>query len=181
MDLERLRELVEMMREAGVAELSIEMPDLKVSIKRAVGEEAVPARAAAAGQAEGAEEAEGLTVTSPVVGIFHLTGADEGRPVVEGDLVEEGEIIGAVEAMKISHELRSAVSGVIGRIFEEDGTPVEFGQPLFLIRPAENALQDPDGSPPVQDPEKRGPSGSLFEGQGPRGAAQGREWGEDEK
>jgi len=181
MDLERLRELVEMMREAGVAELSIEMPDLKVSIKRAVGEEGTAAKTVSAGDAEEKQEAEGVPVTSPVVGIFHLTGADEGKPVAEGDLIEEGEIIGVVEAMKISHELRSPLSGVIGRILEEDGTPVEFGQPLFLIRPAASALQDPDGSPPVQDPEKRGPSGSLFEGQGPRGAAQGREWGEDEK
>jgi biotin carboxyl carrier protein len=142
MDLDRLRQLVEMMREAGVAELSLEMPDLKVSIKRAVGEEGAAVKTVSAGEAEERQEAEGVTVTSPVVGIFHLS-AGEGKPVAEGDLVEEGQIIGAVEAMKISHDLRSPVSGVIPRIFENEGTPVEFGQPLFLIRPALSAAEGP--------------------------------------
>jgi acetyl-CoA carboxylase biotin carboxyl carrier protein len=133
MDMERLRELVEMMREAGVAELSLELPDLKVTIKRAAVEEGGVAGTASATGAEPVPETEGVTVTSPVVGIFHVSGAGEGRPISEGAPVEQGQILGEVEAMKISHELRSPVPGVLVRIFEADGTPVEFGQPLFLI------------------------------------------------
>ncbi len=147
MDLSRVEELIELMRESGVTQLSLELPDFKVSISRGpegtrvrsqveaeTSAEAEEEQAAAPAEAERA----GLPVVSPVVGIFHNGGMLDPREIVrEGDRVREGQLIAAIEAMKVPNELRAPVTGVVSRLLVEDGAAVEYGQTLLLIEPEE--------------------------------------------
>jgi acetyl-CoA carboxylase biotin carboxyl carrier protein len=148
-DLKRVEELIELMRQSGVRDLSLELPEFKISISREpegtrVTTTGGPARPEPA-DVEGAgfeqppserAEAQGLPVVSPVVGVFHNGGMLDPREMVgEGDRVREGQLIAAIEAMKVPNELRSPVSGLVTRLLVEDGSAVEYGQTLFLIEP----------------------------------------------
>ncbi len=145
MDLTRIEELIELMRRSGLMELSLEVPDYKVSIKRgAEGRPATVAREAAASQVsqEVAVEAEpettALPVVAPVVGVFHNGGMLDPREMVKvGDRVEEGQLLAAIEAMKVPNELHAPVGGTISRLLVEDGAAVEYGQTLLFIQPDE--------------------------------------------
>ena len=161
MDLKRMEELIELMKESGVTQLSLELPDFKVSITR--GPEGTEVTSAAAQperpeatdlrveHKETAEESEGdaLPVISPVVGVFHNGGMLDPREFVrEGDRVREGQLLAAIEAMKVPNELRSPVSGFVSRLLVEDGAAVEYGQTLFLIEPEEGG-EVSDGELPI--------------------------------
>jgi len=155
-DLSRVEELIELMRESGVTQLSLELPDFKVSISRGpegtrvrsrvepeTSTEAEEERPAAPAEAERA----GLPVVSPVVGIFHNGGMLDPREIVrEGDRVQEGQLIAAIEAMKVPNELRAPVTGVVSRLLVEDGAAVEYGQTLLLIEPEESGGENDDES-----------------------------------
>ena len=145
-DLKRVEELIELMRQSGVRDLSLELPEVKISISREPegtrarddeGEE--PADVEGAGSEQPPpeqEEAQGLPVVAPVVGVFHNGGMLDPREMVgEGDRVREGQLLAAIEAMKVPNELRSPVSGLVTRLLVEDGSAVEYGQTLFLIEP----------------------------------------------
>ena len=157
MDLSRVEELIELMRQSGVTQLSLELPDFKVSITRgpegarvvAPGEperrveEYVEEHAAPAPEPESIS----LPVVSPVVGVFHNGGMLDPREMVrEGDRVTEGQLIAAIEAMKVPNELRAPVSGVISRLLVQDGAAVEYGQTLLLIEPEEGGEESDEES-----------------------------------
>ncbi len=79
-------------------------------------------------------EAVPLTLRSPQVGTFYLSAEPESEPFLhEGDVVEEGQVIGLIEAMKLISEVEAEVGGTVRRILVEDGQPVEYGQPLFEL------------------------------------------------
>lgn len=149
-DLKRVEELIELMRQSGVRDLSLELPEFKISISREpegtrVTTTGEPVRSEPVDDVEGAdpeqlpsqrEEAQGLPVVAPVVGVFHNGGMLDPREMVgEGDRVQEGQLLAAIEAMKVPNELRSPVSGLVTRLLVEDGSAVEYGQTLFLIEP----------------------------------------------
>jgi acetyl-CoA carboxylase biotin carboxyl carrier protein len=149
-DLKRVEELIDLMREAGLSHLSLELPEFKVSITRGQegtkveggGAEPHPQTERPAGETPtGAEppvrqESAGLPVVSPVVGVFHNGGMLDPRELVaEGDRVQEGQLLAAIEAMKVPNELRAPVSGLVRRLLVEDGSAVEYGQTLFVIEP----------------------------------------------
>jgi len=160
-DLKRVEELIELMRESGVTQLSLELPDFKVSITRGAqlaltpqgalapqGMEvsgleppAMPEASAASGsETAAAGETSGLSVVSPVVGVFHNGGMLDPREMVRaGDRVREGQLLAAIEAMKVPNELRAPVSGLVTRLLVDDGSAVEYGQTLFVIAPDERA------------------------------------------
>jgi len=74
-------------------------------------------------------------VTSPIVGTFYRAPSPDAEPYARtGDRVEKGQVLCIVEAMKLMNEIEADVSGVITRVFPENGQPVEFGQRLFAIR-----------------------------------------------
>jgi len=167
MDLKRVEELIELMRESGVSQLSLEMPDFKVSITRGpqatvapqedevsgLGPQAAPEPTAAfaeqSASASTSVEASGLSVVSPVVGVFHNGGMLDPREMVgEGDRVREGQLIAAIEAMKVPNELRAPVSGLVTQLLVEDGSAVEYGQTLFVIAPDERG-EGSDAEPPI--------------------------------
>ncbi len=161
MDLEPVQALIDLMRESGVTHLSLELPDFKVSITRGeegtevkgVGEanQAEPSQAEVE-QAEGEREpveSAGLPIASPVVGVFHNGGMLDPREMVRvGDRVEEGQLLAAIEAMKVPNELRAPVSGRVTQLLVEDGSAVEYGQTLFVIEP-EHAGEAGDGDIPI--------------------------------
>jgi acetyl-CoA carboxylase biotin carboxyl carrier protein len=161
MDLARVEELIELMRQSGVMQLSLELPDFKVSITRGPeGTEVISPEEGEAAEVtqlpeggptpppESGVEHEptpstGLPVVSPVVGVFHNGGMLDPRELIsEGDRVREGQLLAAIEAMKVPNELRAPVSGEVTRLLVKDGTAVEYGQTLFLIQPDEGEGSD---------------------------------------
>jgi acetyl-CoA carboxylase biotin carboxyl carrier protein len=157
MDLKRVEELIELMRRSGVTELALELPDYKIRIRRALDEEQAPseqeaatAQASAAGQAPARPEvARAVSVVSPVVGVFHNGGMLDPRETIgAGERVRKGQLLAAIEAMKVPNEVRAPVSGLVSKVLVSDGAAVEFGQTLFLIEPEEGGEAD-EGEPLV--------------------------------
>lgn len=137
LQLERIRELIALMRETGVSELALEIPDFKLSVKReaAPWDEADVDQPVAAPRERAASAAEPVAVTAPMVGIFRAS-TDHSAAVAVGDVVSAGQVLGAIEAMKVLTDIPSPVSGVVREVAAQDGAPVEYGQPLLLIEPA---------------------------------------------
>ena len=139
-------QVVELAVRHNLAELEVEAAGTRIRIVRehapaAAGTrvEAAPASAAALPQtaAESVEStAHLLTVEAPMVGTFYRAPKPDAPPfVAEGDVVKEGQVICIVEAMKLMNEIESKVAGRIAKVVVENGQPVEFGQPLFLVDP----------------------------------------------
>ncbi|AEV16431.1 Biotin carboxyl carrier protein of acetyl-CoA carboxylase [Thermus sp. CCB_US3_UF1] len=142
-----LKQILQALVEHGVNELTLETPDYKLTVRRGgeVQVVAVPQVVAAPPPApaeppkrERAEEecAGCVEVKAPIVGTFYRAPAPDAPPYVkEGDRVEKGQVLCIIEAMKLMNEIESEVSGVVKKILVQNGEPVEYGQPLFLIQP----------------------------------------------
>ncbi|MCD6128572.1 acetyl-CoA carboxylase biotin carboxyl carrier protein [Candidatus Bipolaricaulota bacterium] len=132
MDLEELRKLCALLREEGLTELTVEEEGRRITIRRAPVPGVPPPSQGEAGEAEGEVE----LVRSPVVGTFWRRPAPGEDPFVEvGDRVQPGQVLCIVEAMKVMNEVRADRAGLIEEVLVEDGQPVEYGQPLFRLRP----------------------------------------------
>jgi len=154
MDLRKLKTLIDLVAESGISELEVTEGESKVRIVKsatashsqvvmmqqqpsapvaqapaAVAAPAVPAEAPVAAPAP-----LGHVVKSPMVGTFYRASAPGAAAFVEiGSTVKQGETICIIEAMKLLNEIEADASGVIKEILVENGQPVEFGQPLFII------------------------------------------------
>jgi acetyl-CoA carboxylase biotin carboxyl carrier protein len=162
MNQKELKELIEFLIEKDIAEFELERGDVKVKIKRAGEHTVVHAHgepryyavppAPAAGPELGAVPAvapavpavpaapvpeEGLhAVKSPIVGTFYESPSPGSPPFVKpGDMVEVGQVLCIVEAMKLLNEIESDVAGEIVKKLAANGQPIEYGQELFVIRP----------------------------------------------
>jgi len=143
MEIAELKELIELLKETDITELHIEKDGAKVKIKRekVLSSLEIPVHKSAGFQekvtAEVEEETQRLvTVTSPIVGTFYRAPAPDANPFVEvGSKVSKGQVLCIVEAMKLLNEIESDVDGIIVKILVENGQPVEYGEPLFLIEP----------------------------------------------
>jgi acetyl-CoA carboxylase biotin carboxyl carrier protein len=146
MDLRKLKTLIELVETSGIAELEIQEGEERVRITRAVAQPATqtvmmhspappPAAAPAApAPAPAAEEPSGHVVKSPMVGTFYRAASPGAKVFVDvGDSVKEGDTLCIVEAMKLMNEIEADASGVVKAVLVENGQPVEFGQPLFLL------------------------------------------------
>jgi oxaloacetate decarboxylase alpha subunit len=146
MNLEEIRELVKLLDRTDIKEFSLESQGIKITIKKGqMGDEAVPVAERTALNAEPAEvglepqvgkpqQENAVTMVAPMVGTFYRAPAPDAPPYVEiGDKVKEGQVVCIIEAMKLMNEIEAEVSGVITDILVEDGHPVEYGQPLFVI------------------------------------------------
>jgi acetyl-CoA carboxylase biotin carboxyl carrier protein len=153
MDLRKLKTLIDLVQQSGIAELEITEGEEKVRICRGVPGGvsqpmqhpgtiymAAPApltpgeQAAAPAAAAEPAEAEGHVVKSPMVGTFYRSSAPDAKPFIElGQAVKKGETVCIIEAMKLLNEIESDADGVIKEILVENGQPVEYGQPLFVI------------------------------------------------
>ncbi|MGH8802303.1 MAG: acetyl-CoA carboxylase biotin carboxyl carrier protein [Casimicrobiaceae bacterium] len=150
MDLRKLKTLIELVETSGIAELEIQEGEERVRITRLVSQgqqmvmfqphpvavpiSATPAPQAGAPSPDLALEPRGHIVKSPMVGTFYRSASPGTKAFVElGDLVNVGDTLCIVEAMKLMNEIESDKAGVIKAILCENGQPVEFGQPLFVI------------------------------------------------
>lgn len=146
MDLRKLKTLIDLVENSGIAELEISEGEERVRITRsgastvqqvyaAPQQMAAPAAAAPAAAPAAAEPtAEGHVVKSPMVGTFYRSASPGAKPFVDiGQNVNSGDTLCIIEAMKLLNEIESDKAGVIKAILVENGQPVEFGQPLFII------------------------------------------------
>jgi acetyl-CoA carboxylase biotin carboxyl carrier protein len=151
MDLRKLKTLIDLVAESDIAELEVTEGESKVRILKSsaapqnqvmmmqphtMQAHQAPAAApiAAAPAVAVAAEPQGHVVKSPMVGTFYRCSAPGAAPYVEiGSTVKEGDTVCLIEAMKLMNEIDADISGVIKQILVENGQPVEFGQPLFVI------------------------------------------------
>lgn len=150
MDLRKLKKLIDLVEASGIAELEITEGEEKVRISRstssiqpqvaATGSPQASISAAAAAPSGGAGAAaaailpEGHVVKSPMVGTFYRSSAPGANAFVEiGQTVKAGDTLCIIEAMKLLNEIESDKSGTIKAVLVENGQPVEYGEPLFVI------------------------------------------------
>jgi acetyl-CoA carboxylase biotin carboxyl carrier protein len=145
MDLRKLKKLIDLVEESGISELELTEGEEKVRISRALMPTApvthyvsapAPATTAApvVASAEAPAEEAGQIVKSPMVGTFYRASSPDAKAFVDvGSNINSGETLCIIEAMKLLNEIESEYSGVVKKIFVENGQPVEYGEPLFLI------------------------------------------------
>ena len=156
MDIRKVKKLIELLDDSGIAEIEITEGEESVRISRYAASAPVaaapvaaappaayappPAAAPAAAEAasgeasSGASEEDGYEVTAPMVGTFYAASSPGAAPYVQvGDRVSEGDTLCIIEAMKMMNQIEADVSGVVKSIRIQNGEPVEFGQVLFVI------------------------------------------------
>jgi len=148
MDLRKLKKLIDLVQESGIAELEITEGEEKVRISSVLAggqpyyahapmmqmAPAAPAAAAVPAAPEVPAEPEGHVVKSPMVGTFYRSPSPGAKSFVEvGQSVGAGETLCIIEAMKLMNEIETDVGGTIKAILVENGQPVEYGEPLFII------------------------------------------------
>lgn len=152
MDLRKIKTLIDLVRESGVAELEVNEGEDHLRIVNTHGTASplpagtvltdlsafsAPAAAPVPAAAEAAPQPAvpaGEPVTSPMVGTFYRSPSPEAKPFVQvGDTVKKGDTLCIIEAMKLLNEIEAEEDGVIKEVLVENGQPVEFGQPLFIL------------------------------------------------
>jgi acetyl-CoA carboxylase biotin carboxyl carrier protein len=151
MDLRKLKTLIDLVAESGIAEIEVTEGEDKVRIVKhspapapvAMPLAAPPAYVAAPSpsvaapasqSAPAAEEPKGHIVKSPMVGTFYRSPSPGAKPFVEtGQAVKPGDTLCIIEAMKLLNEIEAEVAGTVKEVLAENGQPVEYGQPLFVI------------------------------------------------
>jgi acetyl-CoA carboxylase biotin carboxyl carrier protein len=157
-NLKDLKKLIDMMRKAELSEVNIEQEGIKIALKRGGGGEAAPqvifsapaapptaspqtapaapSSAPLQAPATSAPAEEGLKIHSPMVGTFYRASSPDSPAYAEvGTRIEIGQTVCIIEAMKLMNEIKAECAGVISKVLAENAQPVEFGQPLFLVKP----------------------------------------------
>jgi acetyl-CoA carboxylase biotin carboxyl carrier protein len=160
MNLDEIRELIRLMKENNISEMDIESEGARVRLKTADSAAPPPMCAPAQCPAPVAppisapmstlstpstlpappetppQEDQGIVIKSPIVGMFYRAASPDRPALVEvGDLVEDNSVLCIIEAMKVMNEIKAETRGTLREILAENGRPVEFGQPLFIIEP----------------------------------------------
>ena len=157
MNLKDIESLIKFVQSSGVAEVSLEQKDFKITIKTTHGgmmihsqpvihqsqighsPSHIPAPVAPAATAEvqkGKDESKYQTIKSPMIGTFYRSSSPDKPVFVNvGDEIKQGQVLCIIEAMKLFNEIESEVSGKIVKVLVDNSTPVEYDQPLFLIEP----------------------------------------------
>ena len=154
MDLRKLKKLIDLVEESGIAEIEVTEGEEKVRITRtresihaapavyqapAAVQNITPVAPAVASFAPAAapakeNETSGHKMTSPIVGTFYRSPSPSSPPFVEvGQKVQVGDTLCIIEAMKLMNEIEADVSGTVKAVLVENGEPVEYGEPLFII------------------------------------------------
>jgi acetyl-CoA carboxylase biotin carboxyl carrier protein len=157
MELKEIQNLIKFVAASGVAEVKLEIDNVKITIKTTLGDsspditylqpapvaQAAPqAPAPAASQVlitapEVDETAKFITIKSPIIGTFYRKPSPDKPMFVEvGTTIGKGDVLCVIEAMKLFNEIESEVSGKIVKILVDDMSPVEYDQPLFLVDPS---------------------------------------------
>lgn len=150
MDIRTIRKLMELLEESTISKLEIKEGELEIKISKTMAGQAVVAspmpattpiieaksNLASPSNTEGAEAVadEGEKVTSPMVGTFYGSASPDSPPFVKiGSKVKVGDTLCILEAMKIMNSIESEIEGVVKQILVKDGSPVQYGQLLFII------------------------------------------------
>ena len=145
MDVEEIRNLVSMMGEFNLSEIKVEMEGCNICLRRNCAEAgavpvapviaAAPAVAPVPVAPAAAEpQSAGESIDSPLVGTLYRAPGPDAKPFVQvGDRVNADTVVCIIEAMKVMNEIKAEKSGVIKEILVENGQPVEFGQPMFVL------------------------------------------------
>ncbi|MDR0529335.1 MAG: acetyl-CoA carboxylase biotin carboxyl carrier protein [Zoogloeaceae bacterium] len=149
MDLRKLKKLIDLVQESGISELEVTEGEERVRIAKSApvgvpqnyvlpGAPTFLAPSGGGGavnlEEDEEEKAEGHEVKSPMVGTFYRAPSPGASPFVEvGQSVKEGDTLCIIEAMKLLNEIEADASGIVKAVLVENGQPVEFGEPLFLI------------------------------------------------
>jgi len=159
MDLKEIQNLIKFVANSGVAEVKLEMDDVKITIRttlegnvtettyvqqmpsqnpmQQVMAPQVAAPVAAAVEVPVVEESKYITIKSPIIGTFYRKPSPDKPMFVEvGNTIAKGDVLCVIEAMKLFNEIESEISGKIVKILVDDMSPVEFDQPLFLVDPS---------------------------------------------
>jgi acetyl-CoA carboxylase biotin carboxyl carrier protein len=160
MDLKEIQNLIKFVSNSGVAEVKLEMDDVKITIRtvlesttpepayvqqvaapapvqQIVATPAAPAAAPVAAAPAADDNSKYITIKSPMIGTFYRKPSPDKPVFVEvGSAIGKGDVLCVVEAMKLFNEIESEVSGKIVKILVDDMSPVEFDQPLFLVDPS---------------------------------------------
>ena len=159
MDLKEIQNLIKFVANSGVAEVKLEMDDVKITIRttlegnvtettyvqqmpaqgalqQAVAPQQI-APAVVAPEVPAVENAHYITIKSPIIGTFYRKPSPDKPMFVEvGKTISNGDVLCVIEAMKLFNEIESEVSGKIVKVLVDDMSPVEFDQPLFLVDPS---------------------------------------------
>lgn len=160
MDIKDIQNLIKFVAKSGASEVKLEMEDIKITIKTGTERAettyvsgmpmtmtpptvSIPAPApqlssedTPVGTKEEEHEENYIEIKSPIIGTFYRKPSPDKPTFVEvGDVVNPKSVVCIIEAMKLFNEIEAEVSGKIVKVLVEDGTPVEFGQPLFLVEP----------------------------------------------
>ena len=143
MDMDRIKSVIDLMREHELCEFSIEDKDFKLSLKRGNPGMMMAAPMMGAGQMAPPQaapppppppEEELIPIPSPLVGTFYRSTSPDADPFVSvGSRVNKDTVVCIIEAMKVMNEIKAETSGVIKKILVENATAVQFGQPMFLV------------------------------------------------
>ena len=156
MDLKEIQNLIKFVANSGVAEVKLEMDDVKITIRTTLEghtpeityvqqapaqlpQASAPATAAAPSVPAAAadDSAKYVTIKSPIIGTFYRKPSPDKPVFVEvGSSISKGDVLCVIEAMRLFNEIESEVSGKIVKILVDDMSPVEFDQPLFLVDPS---------------------------------------------
>lgn len=143
--MEQIVELIQAVSASSIGELNYEEGNLKISLKKEENNTvftsaepvscAVPKPTVVLETKAELPAADEKVIKSPLVGTFYAAPAENAEPFIKvGDQVQEGKVLGIVEAMKLMNEIESEFDGVIEKILVENGEIVEYGQPLFVVR-----------------------------------------------
>jgi acetyl-CoA carboxylase biotin carboxyl carrier protein len=156
MNIKEIESLIKFVQSSGVAEVSLEQKDFKITIRTTHGAQAVsvqqqfhhapahtaPAQtpaitpAASAEATKAQEESKYITIKSPMIGTFYRSSSPDKAVFVNvGDSIKQGQVLCIIEAMKLFNEIESEVTGKIVKVLVDNATPVEYDQPLFLVEP----------------------------------------------
>jgi len=147
MDLRKIKTLLQLMNENGLAEMELEEEGIKIKFSKysshsgvtttvsPIAQNVLPTAAPQPSSSDDAlAEDEGETITSPMPGTFYTAPSPELPPYVKvGDTIDEESVVCIIEAMKVMNEIKGEISGKIVEIFVNNGDPVEYGQPLFRV------------------------------------------------
>jgi acetyl-CoA carboxylase biotin carboxyl carrier protein len=155
MDLKEIQNLIKFVANSGVAEVKLEMDDVKITIRTTLEGnvtettyvQQLPAQATlqqapavvnvTSEASVPAEDSKFITIKSPIIGTFYRKPSPDKPVFTEvGSTISKGDVLCVIEAMKLFNEIESEVSGKIVKILVDDMSPVEFDQPLFLVDPS---------------------------------------------
>jgi oxaloacetate decarboxylase (Na+ extruding) subunit alpha len=141
-----IEEMLQLMESRGLVELEMEHQGLRIRLKKAgptpqvveysagIPQPVIPAASPAA--AKPVEGGHRIVIKSPMVGTFYRSPAPDAPPFVEvGQDIEVGQVVCILEAMKLMNEIKSEIAGRIAETLVENGSPVEYGQPLYVVEP----------------------------------------------